>query len=106
MLAPLRRDPDPEPTEVEAADDVRASLRKTLANLRERNRTGRLNEDSRLFKLKKKLTEYDDAEAVERRRAMLLEHELNGNGAAAKNGNGAADESGVSRIVIPDAVPD
>ena len=104
MLAP---NPDPptngaEPTvdltQSAEVEDVRATLRATLKKIKSK-KTTRLNEDSRLFRLKQKLTEVATADDVERRRRFLEDHADEADAI-----NGAATGSGVSRI--PDAIPD
>ena len=48
--------------------EVKAQIRETLAKVRERAKTGRLCEDSRLFKVKQKLTELATTEDAGRLR--------------------------------------
>lgn len=59
----------------QSSELAREAVMKTLAKIRERSKTGRLNEDSRFFRLKAKMTEMASADDVARRRAFILEHE-------------------------------
>ncbi len=89
-LAPMPRDSNGSDVDLSASaevEDVRASFRETLAKIKAR-KTSRLNEDSRLFKLQKKLTTVAEAGDVERRRRMLEEHEA----------EPSTSDSGVNRV--------
>lgn len=70
----------------ESTDKIRSKVHATLARIREKSKTGRLNGDSALFRMKQKLTEFaDDTDAAERRQKILDEHDAK---AAQKNGSG------------------
>jgi len=55
--------------------DARSVFRDTLAKIKAKRGTARLNEDSRLFKLSQKLTTIATEDDVERRRRMIAEAE-------------------------------
>ena len=57
-------------------EDVRQTLRDTLAQIKAKKQSGRLNEESRLFKLSKKLTTVASEDDTERRRRYLREQGL------------------------------
>ena len=66
--------PAPDPSLEQSGEklSIMEEVRATLRKVRQRTKTGRLNEDSRLFKVKQKLTEMATADDVERRRQYLI----------------------------------
>lgn len=74
-MAPAQ--PPPKPVKVDPLEEsgetleVKAEIRETLAKVRERSKTGRLSEDSNLFRFKQKLTELGSEDDVDRRRKFL-----------------------------------
>jgi len=98
MLAPQ---PVPSFDPSESTDDVRERVRAKLAEIRKRASTGRLNSDSTLFRLKRKLTTMGSSEDVARRQAMLDE-----DAATRVNGAAAAAQAEDEASEIPDPIAD